>query len=67
MPHLRNKTNSRLIEFLQDETGATAIEYRALAAILGLSLIGGASVFGVEYKRLWACMDASFRNLDDAC
>jgi pilus assembly protein Flp/PilA len=37
----------RLIRsFLRDETGATAIEYGLMTALISVALIGGASLFG---------------------
>lgn len=34
------------IKFLKDESGATAIEYGLLAALIGLAVAGGASLIG---------------------
>jgi len=34
--------------FLADESGATAIEYALIAALIGLGIIGGLTAFGNE-------------------
>lgn len=34
--------------FLKDESGATAIEYGLIAALISVALIGGASLLGDE-------------------
>ena len=36
------------MKFLKDESGATAIEYGILAALIGLVLAGAASLVGTE-------------------
>jgi len=35
-------------KFLQDESGATAIEYGLIAALISLALIGGAQLIGTS-------------------
>lgn len=32
-----------LIDFIKDESGATAIEYALLAALIGIGIVGGAT------------------------
>jgi pilus assembly protein Flp/PilA len=39
-----------LKRFLGDESGATAIEYALIAAMLSLAVIASASMLGVELK-----------------
>jgi len=37
-----------LKRFLQDESGATAIEYALIASLVSLSIIGGATAIGTS-------------------
>lgn len=39
--------------YWQDESGATAIEYGLIAAVIGISIIGGASSIGKNTNSLW--------------
>jgi pilus assembly protein Flp/PilA len=41
------------INFLRDESGATAIEYALIAALVAISLIAGASSVGKNTDSLW--------------
>ena len=34
--------------FIKDESGATAIEYGLIAALIGVGIVGGASLLGTE-------------------
>lgn len=44
----------RLIRsFLRDESGATAIEYGLIAALIGTAVIGGMGVYGSELGNLF--------------
>jgi Flp pilus assembly pilin Flp len=36
----------RLIEFLQDERGATAVDYAMIAALLAVGVVGGIDILG---------------------
>jgi Flp pilus assembly pilin Flp len=36
----------RLIEFLQDERGATATDYAMIVALLGVGVVGGIDILG---------------------
>jgi pilus assembly protein Flp/PilA len=42
-----------LVEFLNDETGATAIEYGLIAAIMGIGVVGGVSSVGTNVVKLY--------------
>ena len=42
-----------MARFIKDESGATAIEYGLLAALIGVGIVGGASLLGNN-------LDASF-------
>jgi pilus assembly protein Flp/PilA len=39
--------------FLQDEEGATAIEYGLLAGLIGILIIGGATIIGTQLDRIF--------------
>lgn len=41
-------------EFIADESGATAIEYALLAALIGVGLIGGATVLRSELDNTYS-------------
>jgi len=44
--------------FLDDETGATAIEYGLIAALIAIGIIGGARMLGAaSSKQMW-CLNA---------
>lgn len=43
-----------LKKFLQDESGATAIEYGLIAALISVSLIAGYTVIGQALNDHWA-------------
>jgi pilus assembly protein Flp/PilA len=42
-----------LKKFLQDETGATAIEYGLIASLIAVALIGGFSALADSLQTLW--------------
>lgn len=42
--------------FIKDESGATAVEYGVLVAVVGIFIIGGATVMG-------GAIDQLFRNI----
>lgn len=43
---------------LQDQSGATAIEYGLLIGVIGMSLIFGMAAFGNEMTNLWKKVDS---------
>ena len=45
-----------IARFMKDESGATAIEYGLIAALISVAIIGGASVLGDE-------LDGQFREI----
>jgi len=51
-----------LEKFINDESGATAIEYGLLASLLGISMIAGAKSIGVEITNLFAGTDSELRS-----
>jgi pilus assembly protein Flp/PilA len=42
----RSRMNRYILRFLKDETGATAIEYGLIAALVAVVIISGASALG---------------------
>jgi len=40
------RRNQVIKKFMQDESGATAIEYALLATLIGVAIIGGATALG---------------------
>lgn len=46
-------------EFLADESGATAIEYGLLAALIGVGIIGGLKAFGNQTNGAWTTMSSA--------
>ena len=49
-------------KFVKDESGATAIEYGLLAALVGIALIGGAKLFSNRLNDQWDFVDNTFKN-----
>jgi len=45
---------SMLARFIQDETGATAIEYGLIAAMLATAVVGSVRLLGGEYESMYA-------------
>jgi len=43
-----------LARFIQDETGATAIEYGLIAAMLATAVVGSVRLLGGEYESMYA-------------
>jgi pilus assembly protein Flp/PilA len=41
------------VKFWQDESGATAIEYALIAAVVAIGVIAGASAIGKNNDSLW--------------
>ena len=42
-----------LARFAQDESGATAIEYGLIAALIGLAVVSGAGLIGTNLNTLY--------------
>ncbi|WP_337268143.1 Flp family type IVb pilin [Oryzifoliimicrobium ureilyticus] len=51
-------------KFIRDESGATAIEYGLIAALISVALIAGASSLG---NRLGATFNGLSTKMSDAC
>ncbi len=43
----------KLIRFIRDKSGATAIEYGLIAALIGVAIIGGATLLGQSIDTLF--------------
>ena len=50
------KVMTKVSRFLNDESGATAIEYGLIAALIGVGIIGGAQVLRTQ-------LDTTFRSI----
>jgi pilus assembly protein Flp/PilA len=48
-----------LKEFMQDETGATAIEYGLIASLIAVAIIGGFSALADAIEALWGDNNSS--------
>ena len=46
-----------LVEFLQQEEAATAVEYSVMLAMILLAVIGAISMVGSETSTMWAGID----------
>lgn len=44
--------------FLKDESGATAIEYGLIAALISVAIVGGATTVGTQIKALFVNIGA---------
>lgn len=51
---------------LKDESGATAIEYGLIAALISVALIGGAGVLGTELDALFDDLGTRLTNANAA-
>jgi pilus assembly protein Flp/PilA len=48
--------------FLKDESGATAIEYGLIAALLSVAIVGGAGVVGTQLDALFDRIGTTMTN-----
>lgn len=49
-----------LIDFLNDESGATALEYGLIAAMMSFGVAGGVSAYGEDIEKLFNDISAAF-------
>lgn len=42
-----------LLKFIRDKSGVTAIEYGLIAALVGVAIIGGATILGGDINQLF--------------
>jgi pilus assembly protein Flp/PilA len=49
-----------LIDFLNDERGATALEYGLIAAMMSFGVAGGVSAYGEDIEKLFDDIYAAF-------
>ncbi|MCD2184057.1 Flp family type IVb pilin [Rhizobium sp. GN54] len=52
--------------FLKDESGATAIEYGLIAALISVAIIAGASTLGDELSDTFGNLSTSMEKANDA-
>ncbi len=50
-----------LVNFLSDESGATAIEYGLLAALISVMIIGGATLVGTSLNGTFTSVSGSLK------
>lgn len=53
---------NKFTKFLKDDSGATAIEYGLLAALIGIAIIGGARLFSTRLNQQWNFVSDTFEN-----
>jgi len=53
LPREEMAMKARFFRFLKNETGATAIEYGLIVAVLSLAIVGGVSQVGNSLEALW--------------
>lgn len=51
-----------LKKFVQDETGATAIEYGLIASLIAVAIIGGFSALADAIEKLWGDNNGAIGN-----
>ncbi len=56
------RTGKVLQNFLRSDSGATAVEYGILAAILSLTLIAGVSGMGARVSGMWNSLSNTIGN-----
>lgn len=54
--------NSLFSKFIKDESGATAIEYGLIAALIALAVIGGASAVGKQVGDTFESVAEAMKN-----
>ena len=52
----------RLLNLLQDEDGATAVEYAVMLALLLLAMMASITIFGERNGAMWDTVDTEFSN-----
>ena len=51
---------SNIGHFLRDESGATAIEYAFIVALVSLAILSGISVLGTKVAAMFTTVDSKF-------
>lgn len=62
--NLMRKGQSITRSFIQDETGATAIEYGLIATLIAVAIVGGASSLGFTLSEKLRCTGRAIVGLD---
>jgi len=52
--------------FLKDESGATAIEYGLIAALISVALIAGATTVGTNLKTVFTSIGTEMKTANDS-
>jgi pilus assembly protein Flp/PilA len=53
---VKNGSNAMMKKFLNDESGATAIEYGLIAALISVAIIGAATTMGTKLGSTFAAV-----------
>ena len=51
----------KIFAFAKDESGATAIEYGLIAALIGVAIIGGATVAGDSLDQMFTAVGGTLQ------
>ena len=51
--NIMSKTRMKLVSFLADESGATAVEYALLLGVIALAVLGAAKALGTSLNELF--------------
>ncbi|MDH3472316.1 MAG: Flp family type IVb pilin [Rhodospirillales bacterium] len=54
---------SKILHFLQDETGATAIEYGLIASLIVIAAIGAINSFAAQTIAMWTGVSSTVGNV----
>ncbi len=52
-----------IAEFFGDETGATAIEYGLIAALISVGMLGALDSMGNEIANMWSYVSSEYLNV----
>ena len=58
-----NKMTKLMGAYITDESGATALEYALIAALIGVSIIAGASRLAADTDSAWDTMTTKVENV----
>lgn len=58
-----NKITKLMGAYITDESGATALEYALIAALIGVSIIAGASRLAADTDSAWDTMTTKVENV----
>lgn len=58
--------NKLFTKFLKDESGATAIEYGLIAALIALAIVSGATMMGNALDNMFTKIGGALETAEDA-